>query len=224
MNLKIKGAIFDMDGTLVDSLILWDVLWKTFDEKFCNGTGFRPDAEADKNVRTMTMKDAMEYIHKTYSIGESGEQLLLLANEIMLDFYSNRVELKPGVMEFLEKCKEKNVKMCIASATAPKLVEIAMEHCDIKKYFEKNFSCADIGKGKESPDIFLIAREYLGTPIEETCVFEDSYVALQTAKKIGMHTVGIYDENNYGQEILRASSDHYVEKGKTMMDLVGVIL
>ncbi|MBQ4110314.1 MAG: HAD family phosphatase [Clostridia bacterium] len=216
MNLKIKGAIFDMDGTLVDSLILWDVLWKTFDEKFCNGTGFRPDAEADKNVRTMTMKDAMEYIHKTYSIGESGEQLLLLANEIMLDFYSNRVELKPGVMEFLEKCKEKNVKMCIASATAPKLVEIAMEHCDIKKYFEKNFSCADIGKGKESPDIFLIAREYLGTPIEETCVFEDSYVALSTACDAGFKTVGVYDKYGFRHDILKEKSTVYIAEDEKL--------
>ena len=101
---NIKGAIFDMDGTLVDSLMLWDVLWEKFGVKFLNHEGFRPFEEDDKIVRTKTLKDAMEHIHSKYNIGNSGEELLATANELMINFYSNDVELKKGVSEFLEYC------------------------------------------------------------------------------------------------------------------------
>ena len=155
--MNIKVAIFDMDGTLVDSLMLWDVLWSTFGERYLNDKSFAPSLEDDKKVRTLTLKDAMHLIHKNYKFGECGEELLALANAIFNDFYANSVELKSGVRGFLEYCKNKGVKMCIASATAPELIDAAIKHCDIEKYFLKVFSCGTIGKGKDEPDIFLQA-------------------------------------------------------------------
>ncbi len=201
--MNIKAAIFDMDGTLVDSLMLWDVLWSKFGEQYLNDKNFTPSVEDDKKVRTMTLKDAMNLIHANYRIGESGEGLLVLANAIMNDFYANDVELKNGVREFLEYCKNNGAKMCIASATAPELIHIALKHCNIEKYFSKIFSCGTIGKGKDEPDIFLQAAEFLGTEIKDTWVFEDSLVAIETAVKIGMPTVGIYDKFNYGQDKIK---------------------
>ena len=84
--------------------------------------------------------------------------------------------------------------MVLASATDPILIELGLAHCDMNKYFKAILSCAVIGKGKEEPDIYLEAQRILGTPAEETWVFEDSYVALRTAHGIGMPTVGIYDK------------------------------
>ncbi|MBQ4120127.1 MAG: HAD family phosphatase [Clostridia bacterium] len=219
--MKIKAAIFDMDGTLVDSLMLWDVIWSTFGEKYLNNKEFRPSADDDKAVRTLTLKDAMELIHKNYNLGDSGLELLDLANNILLDFYFNRVELKEGVREFLEFCKNNGVKMCIASATAPELVKVAIKRCDIEKYFLKVFSCSDLGLGKDKPDIYLLASEFLGEEIKDTWVFEDSVVAIETATKIGMSTVAIYDRFNIGQEIMKEIATVYVAKGENILKVIG---
>lgn len=218
--MKIKAAIFDMDGTLIDSLMIWDVLWSTFGEKFLGDPTFAPTAEDDKKVRTLTLKDAMNLIHTNYNIGASGNELLEIANSTMIDFYSTRVELKSGVKDFLEYLNNSGVKMCIASATAPELISVAMKHCDIEKYFLKVFSCGAIGKGKDEPDVFLLAKEFLGEKAEDIWVFEDSLVAIETASKTGMNTVGIYDRYNYGQERIKEITKAYIAKGETLLKLI----
>ena len=217
---NIKGAIFDMDGTLIDSLMLWDVLWEKFGVRFLNREGFRPSEEDDKIVRTMTLKDAMDHIHSIYKIGSSGARLLEMANEIMINFYSNDVELKEGVSEFLEYCYVKGIRMCIASASDMPLIKLAVEHLKIGKYFVSILSCAEIGKGKEQPDIYLNALETLGTSVEQTCIFEDSHIAIDTADKLRMKTVGIYDKYNYGQEEIRKLATVYIAEGDTLKKLI----
>ncbi|MBE6551966.1 MAG: HAD family phosphatase [Ruminococcaceae bacterium] len=217
---KIKAAIFDMDGTLVDSLGVWNVLWARIGKKFSGKPDFMPSTEDDKRVRTLTLKDAMELIHINYGFGKSGSELLEFANELISDFYRNDVTLKKGAYEFLEHCKETGVKMCIASATATDLIKMAMEHCGLEKYFSKVFSCGEIGRGKDFPDVFLMAAEYLGEEISDTWVFEDSLVAVQTAAKAGFPTVGIYDKFNFGQDIIKETATVYIDADETLMKLI----
>lgn len=218
--MQIKAAIFDMDGTLVDSLMLWDVLWSAFGERYRNDAGFRPNIDDDKKVRTLLLKDAMELIHCNYNMGKSGAELLEFANRVVHDFYANKVQLKDGVREFLEYCKANGVRMCIASATAPELLTVAIEHCGIKQYFLKIFSCSDFGKGKEEPDVFLHAAKFLGARNEETWVFEDSLTAIETARTAGMQVVGIYDRFNFGQERIREIANTYIGSGETLVKLI----
>ncbi|MBQ9968561.1 MAG: HAD family phosphatase [Oscillospiraceae bacterium] len=217
---KIKGAIFDMDGTLVDSLGLWDLMWEDFGKRYLGVDGFRPSAEADKAVRTMTLKDAMEMVHALCGLGESGEALTAAAHNFIREYYKTTVQLKPGVLEFLEACQSRGIRLCIASANGPKLLQTAIDCCGIGAFFPQTFSCATIGKGKDRPDIYQMAQEYLGTATEETCVFEDSAVAIETAHKLGMKTVAIYDRYNYGQEQMKAMADAYIADGETLMRLV----
>ena len=215
--MKITGAIFDMDGTLINSLIFWDVLWEEFSRRYGY---FRPDPEADKTIRTIPMKQAMYYIHDRFHLGPDGEELYRTANGMLEAFYAQQVQLKPGVMEFLTRCRERGVKMCVASASDLRLVRVAMEHCGITEFFSAVLSCSDIGKGKEAPDVFLLSREHLGTPLEETWVFEDSFVALQTADRAGFPTVGVYDRFGFRQDILRETATVYIAEGETLMKLL----
>ena len=217
---NIKGAIFDMDGTLIDSLILWDVIWEQLGNIFLNDEKFSPAEVDDKAVRTMTLKDAMDYIHSVYSMGKSGQELFEVVNEIIENFYAEEVKLKKGVLEFLEYCYKKNIKMCVASASEKRLIEIALKTCGIEKYFKGVMSCAEIGKGKDEPDIYLKALNFLGTDKEETCVFEDSHIAITTAKGIGMKTVGIYDKFNYGHDVMKKIATEYIDNGETLEKLI----
>ncbi len=216
---NIRGAVFDMDGTLVDSLFIWETIWDAFGAKY-KAAPFRPTKEDDKAVRTMLLKDAMEFIHTRYDMGADGQDLLDTVNEVISDFYQNQVQLKDGVLEFLEYCKGKNLPMCIASASDRDIILTATNTCGIAHYFSEILSCSDIGKGKEKPDIYLLAAEKLGISPEETCVFEDSLTAIATAHSIGMKTVGIYDEHNYGQDEIQRIATVYIAPGETLKKLI----
>lgn len=217
---NIKYAIFDMDGTLIDSLMLWDVLWEDFGERFLSVKGFRPEEKDDKAVRTMTLKDAMDHIHSVYNIAPDGAALLARANDMMREFYAETVQLKPGVREFLDTLRQRGVVMCVASATATDLLKIAMKHCELEKYFDKIFSCSEIGKGKDHPDIYFAALDHYGATVENTVLFEDSLTAIQTAVDIGLPTVAIYDKYNFGQETMKKIACEYISDGETLMKLI----
>lgn len=216
----ISSAIFDMDGTLVDSLMLWDVLSEALAKAYPEKAGTVINEEDNKQIRVLPLDLAMNLLHEHYGIGASGEEVTKLAADVFMDFYSHRVLLKEGVGEFLAYLKTHNVRMCIASATPLPLVEAALEHCGIRDYFETVFSCGELGKGKDTPDIYYMAQEYLGTELEETWVFEDSYVAVNTASGIGMPVVGIYDSHNPYQDRIEALSRYYIKNGETLMKLV----
>lgn len=218
--LDIKAAIFDMDGTLVDSLMLWDILSDAMAQAYPDKVGTVITEEDNKAIRVLPLQDGMQLLHDHYGIASSGEELFRLATDTFADFYANRVQLKPGVRAFLDHLKALGVKMCIASATNPDLVESALEHCGIRCYFDTVFSCGVLGKGKDTPDIYLMATEYLGEDMAHTWVFEDAYVAIRTATGIGMQTVGIYDVYNPYQDEIKAMATHYIGPGETLMKLV----
>lgn len=219
---KIKGAIFDMDGTIVDSLGVWKYLWTELGKKYKGTDEYCPPEEVDRATRTKTLVQVMEYIHSVLGMGESPEELLEAVDKLIDDYYETDVVAKDGAVEFLEYCKKSGIKMCIASASAMKLIKASIRNCNLGDYFseENILSCADIGAGKDKPDIYIAAMEYLGTTKEDTCVFEDSPLAVETASKLGLMTVGIYDQYNYGQEEMKKTATVYIEDGETLMKLV----
>lgn len=217
--MKIKGAIFDMDGTLVNSMIFWDVLWKLIGDAYRDGKPFRPEKADEERMRTITTMEVCRVLHTKYGMGGSPEEIYGVYGDALVDFYRSKVEPKAGAVEFVEYLHGKGILMCIASGSAADLVEISLERCGIRKYFGKVFSCVDIGAGKDKPDIYIAALEYLGTPKDETWVFEDAYIAIHTATELGLHTVGIYDAENFGQDKIEREATVYVGEGETLMKL-----
>ncbi len=221
--MNLTGAIFDMDGTLVGSLGFWDYIWRRLGEVFLGNPNFRPDPITEKAVRTAPLYEAMHLVHDSCCVGKSGDEVFELVDRELCNYYKNIVELKPGVREFLEHLYAQGVKMCVASATASHLIAVLMEKFGLSKYFTRIFSCSEVGCGKEHPDVFIAAHNYLGTPKESTWIFEDSIVALETAAKAGYKTVGIYDKYNFGLDRVKTVSTIYIGEGETLERIISEI-
>ena len=217
--MEIQAAIFDMDGTLVDSLMLWDVLHDAYEKAYPDKKGTIISEEHNHLLRVLPLMESMAILHDYYGLGESAEELAVLTQNVFLDFYSNRVLLKEGVREFLDALQSRGVRICLASATPLPLVKAALEHCGIAHYFEQVLSCGEIGKGKDVPDIYLMAKEKMGN-LPHTWVFEDAYVAVSTAVKAGFPTVAIYDQYNAHQDKIREMAQEYIAPGETLLKLL----
>ena len=220
--MKITGAIFDMDGTLIDSLGFWDQLWATLGEKYRGDKTFRPDPVTEKGGRTSTIKGAAKLIHENCRMGENAEEIEILFEDMLGRYYMEVVEMKPGMRELLELFLKNGVKMCVASATSPNLLKMIMDKFGFRRYFSKVISCLEVGKGKEHPDVFIAAHEYLGTDKDTTWIFEDSTVALSTAVKAGFNTVGIYDKYNFGIDKVKEFSTVFVDKGEMAAEVLRI--
>jgi len=221
--MNIKGAIFDMDGTLIDSLSFWGRLWEKIGEKYFSNRSFTPAAEVDKAVRTMIFKDAMTYFKSYYGINAGDDEFIGFCEEWVPEFYKTVATLKSGASELLEYLKNTGVKICLASASSRDVIDLALEYHGIADLFDFTISCAELGVGKEKPDIYLEALRLIGTNAKDTAVFEDSPVALATARSVGLKTVGIFDKHNVGIDELRRISDIFVEENQSLFTLSMII-
>ena len=179
----------------------------------------------DTHVRTMIFSRAISYLHSYLKVPCSAEEFDEFAASYVHRFYTTVVTAKPGARELLSALRERGVRICLASATDRRYLNIALESCGLAEFFtpETIISCSDIGVGKERPDVFFAAQKVLGTPIGETAVFEDSALALETAKRAGFATVGVYDSHQTAQERLIDASDVYLGEGTTLADALAYI-
>ena len=215
-----KVAIFDMDGTLVDSLPFFKVFWRVVGETYYDDPDFYPPIYIDKTIRTTPLAESAYFIRRELKLKCTYEEFLALTVKTMNDFYAKHAKLKAGAVEYLAYLREKGVRMCVASASSAEYIEYNLEKYGISDMFEFVISCVDVGAGKEKPDVYLAALEKFGSSLDNTCVFEDSYVALETAKRAGFITVGVHDNGNYDHDRLKAASDYYLEDGMTFADMI----
>lgn len=193
---KISAAIFDLDGTLIDSMPIWNDL--SFN--FLTARGVTPKPDLRDRVSTMFLRESSQYVVDEYNLDCTAEDVLAFMHEQIDNFYINLVPPKEDVIPFLEKLKKANVKMCIATATERRLAIPALEHNGMLEYFDRIFTCAELGVSKRDPLIFEKALQFLGTESRETYVFEDSPHAVETAAKAGFPVAAVYDESAAGKE------------------------
>lgn len=181
-----------MDGTLVDSM----PRWKGLATEYLQLKGVREiDAGVMEKITPMTILEAAEYFKEIYHFSPSPEEIAREVNDLMAEHYEEDIPLKSGIKEYLAKLKTRNVRMCVASATAEHLMEACLKRLGILENFEFLLSCETVGAGKHSPEVYHLAAEKLGAKSEDTAVFEDALHAVQTAKKAGFYVTAIYDDN-----------------------------
>ena len=202
----IQGVIFDFDGTLFDSMFIWD----TAGESYLRSIGKEPEADLQKVLKPMSLLQSAQYIREKYDIPLSVEEIMDGVNRTVEGFYFHTVEPKPGVIDFLEELHRRNIKMCIATATDRYQVEAALQRCKMRHFFSEIFTCTEVGSGKDTPDIFRKAMEHLQTDRSNTAVVEDAYHAAHTAKQDGFMVVGVYDSHESRQQELLQLADVFL--------------
>lgn len=189
--MKITGAIFDMDGTLLDSMDYWSIA----PEEYLLSQGITPYGEARESYLTLGLKGWYEEAVKKYKLTHSYEEVKSFIYGYMNEKYRNTVKAKDGAINLLESLYQKGVKMCLATATDRDTVEPILKKLNMEKYFQGIFTTGEVGVGKNEPVIYQKALEFLGTDKESTYVFEDAVYAMETAFNNGFKVVGIYDKN-----------------------------
>ena len=203
----IKGAIFDMDGTILDSMFIWD----TIAEDYLISLGVKPKENLNEIFKTFTLEQSAEYYRDNYGVTMSVSEIKDGINNMVENIYRETVTLKSGVKDFLLRLKASGVKMCIATVTDRHIAEAVLRRLGVDEYFSEIFVCSEVGFNKESPHIYRCALEYLKTKKEETVVFEDVLHALTTAKNDGFMVAAVYDEHETNQKAIKEIADYYIK-------------
>lgn len=203
---RIKGVIFDLDGTLIDSM--W--FWGDAAMEYLRSRGKTPKPGIREVLRPFNTIEEAQYYVDEYGVDLPLEEIIEGRDSIMLRFLKTEIELKRGVRTVIETLKENDIKMCIATATDRLLVEASIKRHGIENYFEKIFTCTEERTSKKYPDIYFSAAKFLGTDADETLVVEDALYAMETAKKAGFVVAGVYDKvSEDHQEKIKALCDYY---------------
>ncbi len=187
----IRGAIFDMDGTLLDSMPIWEHYASTY----LRERGILPPPELDTAIATYTLTDAVEYLKEAFALPESPAELLAGIDRTTSALYEN-VLPKRGIPELLALFCECGIPMAVATMTDRPVVERTLSRLGLIGYFSHIFTCEEVGARKNTPVIYDTALAALGTGREETAVFEDAWYAVKTAAAAGYPVVAIYDPSS----------------------------
>lgn len=198
-------AIFDMDGTLIDSMRFW----KNLAAEYLAQKGIDPiPKDLPQRIKTMTMSESSALFRLEFGLSGDVESEM---NAMMDEHYRKDIPLKPGVEEYLQKLHQRGVRMCVASATAEHLMESCLARLGVRPYFEFLLSCESVGAGKRSPLVYHEAASRLSAAPGEIAVYEDALYAVQTAKEAGFHVVGVYDNSAAGSwHSIEALSDEII--------------
>lgn len=188
-----KYCIFDMDGTLVDSMGEWDKL----QHEILAAKGIEEGrTEAIVEAYHLTLYDSAVFFIERFHLPDEPKQLEKEMNDAMEVRYRTTVPAKPGVQAFLRKLKEQGTTMCVVTCSAERMVRACLNRLGIEQDLQFVLSCEDVGCSKERPDGYFEAVRRMGGTVEETVVFEDSLSAARTAKAAGFRVVGVYDVNS----------------------------
>ena len=185
-----EAAIFDVDGTLLDSMGVWEHLG----ERYLKALGKTPESGLQEILRPMTMEQSCQYLRKRYALDKTPEEIRRGLNGSLETFYREEVTEKPRLRELLTYLKQKGMVMAVATATDSYLVESALIRLGLRDYFQGIWTCAQAGAGKEDPAVYHLALDSLKKRRERCLVFEDAPYAVATAVRAGFPVVAVAEQ------------------------------
>ena len=202
-----KAVIFDLDGTLVDSM--W--MWKAIDIEYLGKFGISLPPTLQKDIEGMSFSETAVYFKKTFQIPDSLEEIKADWNRMAYEKYTKEVSLKKGVKEFLEYCKENGIKIGIATSNSRELADACLKALKVEEYFDCVMTACEVAKGKPAPDIYLTVADRVKVSPAECLVFEDIEMGILAGKNAGMEVCAVEDEFSMDQmELKKQLADYYI--------------
>ena len=204
----IKGAVFDIDGTLIDSMPIWEELGV----RYLKGQGIRAEENLAEILFPMTIAEGVLYLKNHYGLPGSPEEIRQGLTEITDAFYRYEVKAKAGVRQALDMLRERGIPMALATIGDPDLEEAALRRLGIWDYFDHMLVCEDYHTTKKEAVIYRAAAGKLGTVPEETLVFEDVYQAVHAAARDGFFVCAVADDAS------RADRDRIMQEADLFLE------
>ena len=214
--MRLQSAIFDMDGTLLDSM----GMWRTLGSVLAQNHGAVPPPDLNRRVASLGLWEGTAYCKEVCGLSGTVEELVQEIWGQIEAFYRHDVRPKPGLVRFLDILKMQGVWMYVATATDRPLAEAALKTAGIEGYFRGMITSQEAGQSKrEGPEIYERALRRLRSTKKDTVVFEDALHALRTAHEAGFRTAAVYDPSEPDQDEMRRLSDYYITSFEEMTRL-----
>ncbi|MBR2374133.1 MAG: HAD family phosphatase [Lentisphaeria bacterium] len=203
--MKFKAAIFDLDGTLLDSMSIWSNLCR----EFLLRHGVDEEIDLDGKLGVISIHNALEYVIREFAMDISLEAAYAETWQIVEQFYHSKAQLKPGIKRILDHLYKNDIPCGVITATESGLVIPALERVGLSGYFKSVFSCSEMQTSKRTPEVFFKMSRTLGAEPAETIVFEDALYAAATAKNAGYTVAAVYDCSEKDPLKLQQTADWY---------------
>ncbi|MCI9611148.1 MAG: HAD family phosphatase [Eubacterium sp.] len=203
----VTGMIFDVDGTLLDSM----PVWAHSGEQYLATLGIKAPESLGRELFSMTMQKGAEYIKQAFAMSQTPEEIKEGIIQVVARAYEKEVGYKPGAAEFLKELQKAGVPMTVVTSNDLPLVLAAFQRLGIERCFRHIFTCGVFGSGKDDPAIFHAAAKEMGSSTDSTWVVEDGLYAIRTAKQAGYRVIGVADAaSRQEEEKIRRLSDYFV--------------
>ena len=205
---NIKACIFDLDGTLVDSM--W--MWPEIDKEYLGRFGIEYDDNLKNEIDGISFHETAVYFKNKFGISDSIEKICKDWEDMAYDKYKNEVKEKRGCQKFLEQLKSKGIKMGIATSNKRSMVDVVLESLGMKNFFEVITTSDEVKKGKPAPDVYLTTAKLLNVEPKHCLVFEDVVAGIIAGKSAGMKVCAV--EDNFTREVRQRKkelSDYYID-------------
>lgn len=213
----IQAVIFDMDGTLIDSM--W--LWKAIDIEYLARHNHELPDNLQKEIEGMSFSETAGYFKTRFNIADDIEVIKQEWNDMAGEYYKDKVPIKEDAIIFINELKKRNIKVGIGTSNSQELVSVIMNKFSLQNTFDSIRTSCEVEKGKPYPDIFLKVAEDLGVEPSKCMVFEDIPNGLVAANNAGMISVAIHDDFSKHMETeKRELSDFYINTYKEVVDIM----
>lgn len=211
---EFKGAIFDLDGTILDSM--W--VWKQVDVNFLGKRGIAIPPDYVKAISALNLKTAAIYTIERFGLTDSVESVMQEWFEMAEKEYAEDVQLKNDAREYLAYLKAKGVKLAVATSSSEGLFLPCLEHTGIYEFFDAIVTTMEVERGKEFPDVYEEAARRIGCKPSECMVFEDILKGVKAAKEGGFYVVAVAEEHSKDEwQEIKNTADRFIEEFEEMM-------